>query len=338
MTEKQHSDNSSTSTWTPPLVVNSLATLDFQLHKSGYAIDYYEDGSFLSVRYVKGKCEGNGFLIKDNVMMRLIQFDNGKVINSQVLEPIRDIASVDSGERFEGLVFKGIPCGIGTYYDEENRLMYSGLMINWKREGFGISYNESGKKEYEGSWCYDRYHGEGSVFDLQGNVITKGTWIKGRLENSPDLFRIESVHRISQVSCFIKRLSIYGCNRSGFRILDVSDLIYLEILDVSGCRNVTLFRAVGLKYLKKIEMHREALYGGENSCSVFHDSYPRHEEFKSEVKGSDEEVYDREEWSDDTPLSLEKSVIVGDCPLLKELVMLDKVCSHFSILKLWSMY
>ncbi len=321
-------------------MINSLATLDFQLHKSGYAIDYYEDGSFLSVRYVKGKCEGNGFLIKDNVLTRLIQFENGEVVNSQVLEPIKDIISVDSGERFEGLVFNGIPCGIGDFYDEENRLVYSGLMINWKREGFGISYNESGKKEYEGSWCYDRYHGEGSVFDLQGNVITKGTWIKGRLENSPDLFRVSSIHNMKQVSPFMKTLAINYCNRSGFRVLDVSNITYLEDLKINGCRNVTLFRAIGLKYLKRIEMNQEALYGGENPESVFHSSYPRYTIIKSsKIKGSDEEIYDREEWSDTTPLSLEKSVIVGDCPLLEEFVMLDKkICTHFSILKLWSMY
>ena len=89
MTKKQHSDNLSTSVWIPPSVADSLATLDFQLYKSGYAIDYYEDGSFLSVRYVKGKCEGNGYLIKDNVLLRLIQFENGNVVNSQVVKPIR---------------------------------------------------------------------------------------------------------------------------------------------------------------------------------------------------------------------------------------------------------
>ena len=328
MTEKQHSDNSSTSTWTPPLLVNSLATLDFQLHKSGYAIDYYEDGSFLSVRYVKGKCEGNGFLIKDNVMMRLIQFENGKVVNSQVVEPTKDIISVDSGERFEGLVFNCIPCGIGDFYDEENRLVYSGLMINWKREGFGISYNESGEKEYEGNWCYDRYHGEGSLFDPQGNVVTEGIWIKGKLEDHSDSLRVSSSYMMTHISPFIKTLIIDGCNQSGFRVLDVSDLFCLEYLEVTYCWNITLFRAVGLRYLNMIIMSQETLYPEENPNSLFPFSNHPYEVFTSEGKGSD-----------NTPLSLEKSVIVGDCPLLRVFVMSGiRVCYHFSVLKLWSRY
>ena len=339
MTKKQHSDNLSTSVWIPPSVADSLVTLDFQLHKSGYAIDYYEDGSFLSVRYVKGKCEGNGYLIKDNVLLRLIQFENGNVVNSHVVKPIKDIISVDSGERFEGLVFNCIPCGVGDFYDEENCLIYSGLMINWKREGFGISYNENGKKEYEGNWCYDRYHGEGSTFDLRGNIISKGTWIKGRLENRSDSLKVESIHMMSQVSPFIKTLAISGCNRSGFRVLDINNLTHLEDLKVSGCGNVTLFRAIGLRNLKRIEISY-GLCGGQNPDSLYHDYYPSYGVFKQpKVKENEVEGYDCEEWSDDTPLSLEKSVIVGDCGLLEEFVMSDKnTCSHFSILKLWSRY
>lgn len=235
-------------------VVSSLASFDFELQKTGYAIDLYEDGSYLSVRYCKGKREGNGFLIKDNIVLKLIQFENGSPVNSLPIETVNDLVSVDTGERFEGLTYNGIPCGVGKYYDEDNHLEYSGLMISWKREGFGTSYFNNGMTEYEGHWCYDRFHGEGSLYDRKGNVASKGVWLKGQLVSFSEKVKVRFVHEFTQVSPFIKNLIIKNCNRSGFRMLDVSSCHLLEVLRVRelSCNNITQFRAVGLQHLKKI--------------------------------------------------------------------------------------
>ena len=66
------------------------------------------------------------------------------------------IVDLDSGSRFEGRLLiegkMGIPFGFGKMDDDDDdgKLMYKGIMINWKRFGYGVSYHDNGEKEYEG--------------------------------------------------------------------------------------------------------------------------------------------------------------------------------------------
>ena len=84
----------------------------------GIWVDYYNERSFLWVWYVKGKREWNGYLIKENVLMRWIQFENDNVVNTQLFEPVKNLMLWIQAN-FEGLIFNDIPYGIGDIWRRE---------------------------------------------------------------------------------------------------------------------------------------------------------------------------------------------------------------------------
>ena len=74
------------------------------------------------------------------------------------------IVDLDSGTRFEGRLLKedkiGIPFGFGEMYDDDGKLIYKGILINWKQFGYGVNYHDNGEIEYEGYWCDDERLGK----------------------------------------------------------------------------------------------------------------------------------------------------------------------------------
>ena len=65
------------------------------------------------------------------------------------------------------------------YYDNDGKLIYKGLMINWKRFGYGVSYHDNGEIEYEGYWCNDNRFGNGKVYDRYGKLVKECVWYNG---------------------------------------------------------------------------------------------------------------------------------------------------------------
>ena len=98
---------------------------------------------------------------------------------------IEGIIDLDSGTRFEGKLLKegeiGIPFGFGEMYDDDGKLMYKGIMINWERFGYGVSYHDNGEKEYEGYWCDDNRFGNGKVYDRYGKLVNECVWYNGNV-------------------------------------------------------------------------------------------------------------------------------------------------------------
>ena len=93
----------------------------------------------------------DGYVLNDEKMLKV--FGNDKIGDiSYNEEPIIEegIVDLDSGSRFEGRLLiedkMGIPFGLGKMYDDNGKLIYKGIMINWKRFGYGVNYHDNGKK------------------------------------------------------------------------------------------------------------------------------------------------------------------------------------------------
>lgn len=82
-----------------------------------------------------------------------------------------------NGDRWEGSIVDGMPCGYGYLFDEDNNLIYKGFYYVDKRVCYGISYyGDSQQIEYEGFYFNNMRHGPGEYFDNNGKLISKGYW------------------------------------------------------------------------------------------------------------------------------------------------------------------
>ena len=127
-----------------------------------------------------------GFVLSEQKVLKV--FGNHQIgaisyNEEQSIEIVEGIVDLDHGSRFEGLVLAenkfGIPFGYGEMYDDDEFLMYKGIMINWKRFGYGTSYHNNGAIEYEGYWCDDKRFGIGKVYDRYGKLVNECEWYNG---------------------------------------------------------------------------------------------------------------------------------------------------------------
>lgn len=85
--------------------------------------------------------------------------------------------SVD-GDRWEGDVLNGEPCGWGVVYDKDNNKVYEGFRVDGVDACYGRSYYPGTSQiEYEGMLCGGKRHGKGVQYDRNGEVVFEGDWV-----------------------------------------------------------------------------------------------------------------------------------------------------------------
>lgn len=110
--------------------------------------------------------------VEKYALLKLNDVDLSKVQHNQVV----DLNS--NGDRWEGDVLNGVPCGVGTQYDKNNNVAFEGF-----RDGDTICcygrffYPDIHKIEYEGEMCDGKRWGRGTQFDRNGNVLFDGEWV-----------------------------------------------------------------------------------------------------------------------------------------------------------------
>ena len=83
----------------------------------------------------------------------------------------------DEGDRWEGDVYKGQPCGLGTLWDSNNNMVFEGIRVNGLFECFGtLYYSDLHAVEYKGEWCGGKRNGQGIQYDRNGKVVYEGPW------------------------------------------------------------------------------------------------------------------------------------------------------------------
>ena len=110
----------------------------------------------------------------------LIVVEDGKEVehvDAMMIEHKVIIDLSDEGDRWEGDVYKGQPCGLGTLWDSNNNMVFEGIRVNGLFECFGtLYYSELHAVEHKGEWCGGKRNGQGIQFDRNGKVVYEGPW------------------------------------------------------------------------------------------------------------------------------------------------------------------
>ena len=159
------------------------------------------------------------------------------------------------GDRWEGDVLNGNPCGWGVLYDKNNERVYEGFRIDEKNVCYGRTYySDISRLEYEGEWCDGGRWGRGVQYDRNGVVVYDGEWLNDdRLEK-----RIEIGSASVLLHNHVEELRVSDgcCNEEGLKELDLSGFVNLRELKVGDeCfENVEEVKLIGLSELESVEI------------------------------------------------------------------------------------
>ena len=176
------------------------------------------------------------------------------------------------GDRWEGDVLNGNPCGWGVVYDKDNQMMYEGFRMGDVNTCYGRKYySDISRVEYEGEWCEGLRWGRGVLFDRNGVVVYDGEWLKGD--------RLEKVAEIGSASVLLHnhveelRVSDGCCNDEGLTELDLRGFVNLRELKVENeCfENVKEVKLIGLSELESVEIGMNCFTKFKNTRKVTSD-------------------------------------------------------------------
>ena len=199
-----------------------------------------------------------GYELNDEKVLKVLGNDKiGDISYNEESTVEEGIVDLDSGSRFEGRLLKedkmGIPFGFGEVYDDNGKLIYKGLMINWKRFGYGVSYHDNGEKEYEGYWCNNNRCGKGKVYERHGKLVKECVWYNGH-EIDIDYEGDGSI----PINIGIKHLKL--SNNCILKDWDVSWFWNLESIEIGDdCfESVQTFKMDGLNQLKSLKIGKDS--------------------------------------------------------------------------------
>ena len=212
--------------------------------------DYAEEG-----RIVRADVEKKELLRVDGI-------DVSEVKHKQILD------LNDEGDRWEGDMLNGEPCGWGVLYDKDNHKVYEGFRIGEVSVCYGRSYcSDIEKMEYEGGICHGMRWGHGVQYDRSGLVVFDGEWMNDD--------HLDTCVVITEASAlFHNRVEelVVGdgcCNGKEWNRLDLDLVPSLKSLSIGdGCfANVSEVRLVGLSELERVVIGKNS-FTKSGFCSV----------------------------------------------------------------------
>ena len=171
------------------------------------------------------------------------------------------------GDRWEGDVLNGNPCGWGVLYDKNNERVYEGFRIDEKNVCYGRTYySDISRLEYEGEWCDGGRWGRGVQYDRNGVVVYDGEWLNDdRLEKR---VKIRSVNVLLH-NCVEELRVIDGCcNEEGLTELDLHLFVNLRELKVGNeCfEYVKKVNICGLRELERMIVGSKSFTKEKDEC------------------------------------------------------------------------
>lgn len=163
--------------------------------------------------------------------------------------------SVD-GDRWEGDVLNGEPCGWGVVYDKDNNKVYEGFRVDGVDACYGRSYYPGTSQiEYDGMLCDGKRHGKGVQYDRNGEVVFEGDWV----DNYPVDKHVTLLPTVqAQLHSRIEALTIgdESFNKGTWKQLDISIFRQLRTLVIGDncCKLVETFALVGFKHLTSVRI------------------------------------------------------------------------------------
>ena len=171
------------------------------------------------------------------------------------------------GDRWEGDVLDGNPCGWGVLFDKNNERVYEGFRIDGKSVCYGRTYySDISRVEYEGEWCDGMRWGRGVQFDRNGIVVYDGEW----LNDAPLEKRVEVTSATVLLHNHIEALSVIDgcCNGRDLTELDLSVFANLRELKVGNeCfEYVKKVNICGLRELERMIVGSKSFTKEKDEC------------------------------------------------------------------------
>ena len=200
---------------------------------------------------------------------------NKENLNIKTLVEQVDIDLNNNGKRWEGTAINGEPCGYGCYFDENNKLEYSGFIMHKMKVGYGKDYYaDANAIKYHGSFMNDLRHGWGQLYDIKGELLYEGYWVFGQnscfdltIENNcEDDSRIHNLVRELKIgmNCFCKMKVLKIVNYANLKHLEIGDGSFKEVctFEIGDCNKLEILMignecfTTGLETLKLASLNR----------------------------------------------------------------------------------
>lgn len=103
---------------------------------------------------------------------------HGERIDQQNTPTETGITDLDTaGQRTEGFVIDGKPCGYTVVYDEDDCKVLEGFLADGNQVCWGTEYyGDLGTIKYQGCYLYGMKHGHGVLRDRHGVIEYEGVW------------------------------------------------------------------------------------------------------------------------------------------------------------------
>ena len=220
--------------------------VDQTMSLNGWVLIVFDDGKMVSAPYYCGKIRGEGYLLRKEAVLKTCE----RGINLE--EVTKCEIKSELGERFEGQQINGVPYGDGILYDSNGTAVYSGIVINWKREGYGVSYYPNGALEYAGTWCNNTRQGNGNLYSTNGQLVCSSEWVNGKEVNG------EYKGDGSELHTRVKTLSLSSkCSFTNFRV-DNFPLLEELLIGEGTFSEAPSFRIRNMDHLRSIRVCEQA--------------------------------------------------------------------------------
>ena len=211
----------------------------------------------------------------------IVEYGSGRIVRVDVnKKELLEVEEVDlnemkrneivdlsvEGDRWEGDVLDGNPCGWGVLYDKSNERVYEGFRIDGKSVCYGRTYySDISRVEYEGEWCDGMRWGRGVQYDRNGVVVYDSEWLNDdRLEKR---VKIRSVNVLLHNHIEELRVIDGCCNEEGLKELDLHLFVNLRELKVGNeCfEYVKKVNICGLRELERMIVGSESFRRANDS-------------------------------------------------------------------------
>ena len=208
---------------------------------------------------------GSGRIVWVDVNKKELLEVEGVDLNELQHNEILDL-SVE-GDRWDGDVLNGNPCGWGVLFDKNNERVYEGFRIDEKNVCYGRTYYSNVLRvEYEGEWCDGMRWGRGVQYDRNGVVVYDGEW----LNDAPLKKRVEVTSASVLLHNHVEELHVIGgcCNEEGLKELDLSGFMNLRELNVANeCfEYVKKVNICGLRELERMIVGSKSFTKEKDEC------------------------------------------------------------------------
>ena len=228
MSEVAYEEVNIVQSWHSMCSLHQGRTTAFQdLENNYYVATHQSEDGFISALYYTILGDYSIYCANGHTFLSADPQIEGTILSDQVCD------LCDEGDRWEGDALDSTPCGWGSLYDSDNRLVYEGFMFGDVKTLWGRKYHADIRTvEYEGCLCNNHYMGQGKLINREGECLYDGIWLYGKqMSNIVSVMRNDkqllSLHNMITSLSFCKGCDIPSCKLFFFFFPLLKDILII---------------------------------------------------------------------------------------------------------------